>query len=64
MGAGLFKATPTDHAFAKEMYAKIGELVADGKLKPNPIKKLGGLETVAQGFEEAKNNKVISQTQI
>jgi hypothetical protein len=52
------KAVPTDYTFAKELYAKIGELLAAGKFKPNPVKKLGGLESVQQGFKDAESNKV------
>jgi len=52
------KAVPTDHTFAKELYAKISELLAAGKFKPNPVKKLGGLESVHQGFKDAESNKV------
>jgi hypothetical protein len=37
----------------------MGKLLADGKLKPNPVRKLGGLDKVDEGFELAQNGKVI-----
>lgn len=45
------------------MYKIIGELIASGQLKPNPLKKYpGGLSSVEQGFEDAQGNKVIPHT--
>lgn len=63
LGPNVTNANPADHAFATNMYKIIGELIASGQLKPNPLKKYpGGLSSVEQGFEDAQGNKVIPHT--
>jgi hypothetical protein len=59
MGPSHVKADPTDHIFATKMYKIIGDLIASGQLKPNPLKKYpNGLSSVEQGFQDAQSNNV------
>lgn len=60
MGAKM-KGSHEDREFATKAYKVIGELLASGKLKPNPIKKYSkGLAGIPRGFEDMEADKVQS----
>ena len=48
-----------DREFAAKVFKLLGDLIASGKFKPNPIKKYPhGLASVEQGFKDAEAGKV------
>lgn len=51
--------TPRDRQFW-ERYVKdvLPAYVASGKIKPNPVRELGGLEAISEGFEQQRQGKV------
>jgi NADPH:quinone reductase-like Zn-dependent oxidoreductase len=58
LGAKM-QGSQEDRAFAIKFYKVIGDLVASGKLMPNPIKKYSkGLARIIRGFEEMEAGKV------
>jgi len=58
-GPQNIKANPKDHEFAIKAYKLIADLLANGKMKPNPVKKYPkGLASVEQGFQDAENGKI------
>ena len=58
-GPQKISANPKDHDFAVKAYRMIAKLLADGKYKPNPVKKYPkGLASVEQGFEDSQNGKI------
>jgi hypothetical protein len=60
MGAKL-NGSREDREFATKAYKVIGELLASGKLKPNPVKKYSkGLAGIPRGFEDMEAGKVQS----
>jgi NADPH:quinone reductase-like Zn-dependent oxidoreductase len=54
-------ASPEDKIWAEEMCAKLSKLVVEGKLKGNPVKVMGGLDAVVEGFKYMKDGKVHAQ---
>jgi hypothetical protein len=55
------KGSQEDRDFATKSYKVIGELLASGKLQPNPVKKYSkGLAGIPRGFEDMEAGKVQS----
>jgi len=54
-------AKPEDKEWAAEWCIKLSKLIADGALKPNPVKVMGGLDAVAAGFKFMEEGKVHAQ---
>jgi NADPH:quinone reductase-like Zn-dependent oxidoreductase len=51
-------ARPEDKVWAADMCETLSKLNLDGKLKANPVKVMGGLDAVAEGFQYMKDGKV------
>lgn len=54
----MVPASPEQKAWSEEWVLKLGKLLAEGKLKGNPVKVMGGLEAVADGFKYMQDGKV------
>ncbi|KAI8626362.1 zinc-binding dehydrogenase [Xylariaceae sp. FL1651] len=52
------EATPQDRKFWEKHLSMLPEYVESGKIKPNPVKELGGLEAISEGFELQQQGKV------
>lgn len=60
----MIKANPAEHAFVTKAYKMVGELLASGKFKPNPVRKLPqGLAGIERGFKDAEEGKVLKRIQ-
>ncbi|KAI1171911.1 zinc-binding dehydrogenase [Nemania sp. FL0916] len=53
--------TPQDRTFWEQWIARLPKLLAAGTIRANPSRELGGLETVAEGFELQKQGKIRAQ---
>ncbi|KAI0396982.1 zinc-binding dehydrogenase [Xylariaceae sp. FL0594] len=53
--------TPKDKAFWEKYLSLLPELTESGKVKPNPLKELGGLEDIQKGFDLQTQGKVRAQ---
>lgn len=51
-------ARPEDKAFWEKYIALLPELLKSKKIKPNPVKELGGLEDIPKGFQLQSDGKV------
>lgn len=57
-----FPASPEDRAHMASWMPKLEQLVAEGKLKANPVKLwAGGLEAVSEGFQYMRDGKVSAE---
>jgi NADPH:quinone reductase-like Zn-dependent oxidoreductase len=54
-------ASEEDKSWGEEWCDKLGQLLAQGKIKGNPVKVMGGLEAVAEGFKFMQEGKVHAQ---
>lgn len=54
-------ATPQDKAFWEKFLSQLPELLSSGKVKPNRIRELGGLEDIPKGFQLAQEGKVSAE---
>ncbi|KAH9938113.1 chaperonin 10-like protein [Fomitopsis serialis] len=55
---GNWPASPEDHAHMAQFLSKTPELVASGKVQPNPVKLLeGGLNAVSEGLQYLRDGK-------
>ena len=57
----MMPASPEDEAWAEEWVVKLSKLLAEGKIKGNPVKVMGGLEAVQEGFKYMQEGKVRAQ---
>ena len=56
---GFWPASPEDHAHMAQFLSKTPELIASGKIKPNPVKLFeGGLAAIPEGLQYIKAGKV------
>lgn len=53
--------TPQDKAFWEKHLRLLPELLTGGKIKPNRIREVGGLEDILKGFQEQKEGKVSAE---
>lgn len=53
--------TPQDKAFWEKYLALLPELLTSGKIKPNRVREMGGLEAIPTGFEEQREGKVSAE---
>ncbi|XXG97969.1 hypothetical protein Hte_004285 [Hypoxylon texense] len=53
--------TPQDKATWEKYLALLPELLSSGKIKPNPVRELGGIDTILAGFEEQIQGKVSAE---
>lgn len=54
-------ATPKDKAIWEKYLVLLPELLSSGKIKPNRIREMGGLDDILAGFEEMKAGKVSAE---
>ncbi|KAI2468888.1 zinc-binding dehydrogenase [Annulohypoxylon bovei var. microspora] len=54
-------ATPDDKALWERYLAILPELLSSGKLKPNRVRELGGLDDILSGFVEQEEGKVSAE---
>jgi NADPH:quinone reductase-like Zn-dependent oxidoreductase len=54
-------ATPEDKALWEKYLGLLPELLASGKIKPNRIRELGGLDDINKGFKEQIEGKVSAE---
>jgi NADPH:quinone reductase-like Zn-dependent oxidoreductase len=54
-------ATPGDRKFWEKYLSLLPEYLESGKIKPNHVKELGGLEDILKGFELHKQGKVSAE---
>ncbi|KAL7656767.1 hypothetical protein ACMYSQ_005840 [Aspergillus niger] len=61
-GGGIIPAKPEDREFAGQFMSKAATFLAEGKVKPHPVK-LGprGLQGVVEGLQDMKDGKVSGQ---
>ncbi|CAJ2510832.1 Uu.00g064570.m01.CDS01 [Anthostomella pinea] len=50
--------TPEDKALWEKYLAMLPDLLSSGRLKPNRVRELGGIETISDGFREQQEGKV------
>ncbi|KAI0205321.1 zinc-binding dehydrogenase [Astrocystis sublimbata] len=50
--------TPQDRKFWEKYLGILPELVASGKIKPNPSRQMGGLDAIIEGFKLQREGKV------
>ena len=55
------QASEDDHKLATELFARLPELLASGKVRPNDVLSLQGLDSVPQGFEMYRQGKISAQ---
>jgi NADPH:quinone reductase-like Zn-dependent oxidoreductase len=55
------EASEGDRRWGEEWCLRLGELVRGGKVKGNPVRVVGGLESVEEGFGIAREGKVHAQ---
>jgi NADPH:quinone reductase-like Zn-dependent oxidoreductase len=60
-GARILPASAEDKAWGAKWCPKLSKLLFDGKVKGNPIKVMGGLEAVNEGFKYMQDGKVHAQ---
>jgi NADPH:quinone reductase-like Zn-dependent oxidoreductase len=60
-GAKMLPASPEDKAWSEEWVVKMSKLLAEGKVRGNPVKIMGGLEAVPEGFKYMQEGKVRAQ---
>lgn len=53
--------TPEDKALWEKYLGMLPELLSSGKIKPNRIRELGGLDDIVTGFEEQQAGKVSAE---
>lgn len=54
-------ATPEDKAVWEKYLSMLPELLSSGKIKPNRIREVGGLEDILTGFKEQQEGKVSAE---
>ncbi|WWC61459.1 uncharacterized protein I303_104043 [Kwoniella dejecticola CBS 10117] len=57
----IISAAPADRAFGVKFFGATPEFVTKYGIKSNPVAVRGGLDTITDGFEELKANKVSGQ---
>lgn len=55
---GPDRPTPEDKAVWEKYLGMLPNLLTSGKIKPNPIREMGGLEDIVTGFKEQEEGKV------
>ncbi|KAI9150572.1 Trans-enoyl reductase ACTTS2 [Paramyrothecium foliicola] len=50
--------TPQDKAFWEKYLKLVPEWLSSGKIKPNPVKELGGLDSIPEGFKTMQEGRV------
>ncbi|KAI1770515.1 zinc-binding dehydrogenase [Hypoxylon cercidicola] len=53
--------TPQDKATWEKYLTLLPELLSSGKIKPNPVRELGGINEILAGFEEQMQGKVSAE---
>jgi NADPH:quinone reductase-like Zn-dependent oxidoreductase len=60
-GPAYFPPSAEDKAWGEEWAAKFSKLICEHKVKPNPVKVLGGLDAVPGGLQYMREGKVHAQ---
>ncbi|KAI1401254.1 zinc-binding dehydrogenase [Hypoxylon fuscum] len=55
------EATPRDKALWEKYLAVLPEYLASGKIRPNQVREVGGMEDILRGFEEQSQGKVSAE---
>ena len=51
IGSRWMQASEEDHSLASELFDRLPGLLTEGKLKPNSVLTLHGLEKISEGFD-------------
>lgn len=57
----LLQASKDDHLLAKELCDDLKQLLKDGKLVPNLVLEIGGLDNLPQGFDMYRKGEYSAQ---
>jgi hypothetical protein len=57
-GGRSFAGNLQDKEWAEDICSKLSTLILDGKLKGNPVRLMGGLDAVLEGFKYMGDGKV------
>lgn len=56
---GVLQIIEEDHLLVAALFAKMPQLLRDGKIKPNNVKLFdGGLGSVTEGFQQYRDGKI------
>ena len=55
------QASQDDQWLATELFERLPELLESGKVKPNSVLPLKGLDSVPEGFEMYRQGKILAQ---